>query len=191
MSKDKRSPRILEILRACNRYDYKADAQNIIRILDAVEPRLLRRGDLGGTLLWWAAKVGSIELLDWLITRGVDVNCIDPLYAHQAKRAIEAAASNGHVDAVRYLIEHGSDINWSSEAQGLISPPMQTAVLRNHLPVVKVLVESGALLNALDNNGRTHLDVALMFGHTELAEYLRSMGALESKSLPSATKKPD
>lgn len=180
MSTPRPYSKTIATLRACNRFDYKKSARRIIRILEGVSTALLRRPMLGGPLLWSSVLYESVELIEWLLARGVNVNVIDPMYSYQAKRAIEAAASRGHADVVRLLIERGSDINWASEAQPLASPPLQKAVLNNHLPVVRLLVEAGALLNAIDNNRRTPLDVSMMFGYTEIAEYLRSQGGISN-----------
>ncbi len=50
--------------------------------------------------------------------------------------------------------------------------PLRQATLKNHLAVVRVLLDWGAEINAQDSNGKTALDLATEQGHTEMVRLL-------------------
>ena len=54
-----------------------------------------------------------------------------------------------------------------------------TAAHKKNLPMVKLLVERGGLVNGLNAYGLSPLSYALMGGSQEVIEYLRSVGAKE------------
>ncbi|AGA25901.1 Suppressor of fused protein (SUFU) [Singulisphaera acidiphila DSM 18658] len=110
-----------------------------------------------------------------LVDLGVDIN------ASKNPRVIEGpileAAGNGSVEVVRWMIDHGAVINHRVD-DVLRCDVLSNAVMDGHLEVVKMLVEAGAAINAV-SNGYSSLSFALMFGHKEIEQYLRSVGAIE------------
>lgn len=85
------------------------------------------------------------------------------------------AAGNGHLDVVRWLLEHGAKINFDIKGE-LTSMPLSYAASNGHLEVVKLLVEHGAAINAVWK-GDNALKWARTYDHDELADYLVSQGA--------------
>jgi ankyrin repeat protein len=53
------------------------------------------------------------------------------------------------------------------------------AAKKGHIDIVKVLIASGADLNAKDNYGNTALKLAANAGHIEIVELLKEFGAGE------------
>ena len=51
------------------------------------------------------------------------------------------ASFDGHEDIVKYLVEHGADINKECNVG---ATPLSIASLRNHTTVIKYLIEHGA-----------------------------------------------
>ena len=88
--------------------------------------------------------------------------------------ALIPAASAGHLDVGRYLIEHGSDVN-ISDKDGITA--LMEASIMGHLPVVELLIQKGATLDATANSGVTALWLAASEGRTPIVQYLLSQGA--------------
>lgn len=77
---------------------------------------------------------------------------------------LEVAASNGRTDIVKYLVEHGADVLFSSEA------PVRIAAYNGHLDTVKYLVEHGV------GNFIEALVMAAKQNHFEIVKYLVDQG---------------
>jgi ankyrin repeat protein len=81
---------------------------------------------------------------------------------------VNAAAQQGHIEAIRALCELGADINTPSKA-GVT--PVCVAAAEGHEKVVKLLRKLGADLNEKSKYG-TPLDQAWLGGHDAVAEKL-------------------
>jgi ankyrin repeat protein len=68
--------------------------------------------------------------------------------------ALHAAAGQGHVDVVRWLLDSGADVNVRATT-GSKGTPLHTAAWAGHLDVVKLLVERGGDVRAVDEEHRT------------------------------------
>jgi ankyrin repeat protein len=68
-------------------------------------------------------------------------------------------------------VEHGAKIDIRDQGN---NTPLHKACERNStLTVVKLLMDHGASLTAINNNGETPLDVAVKNDKTNIAGYLR------------------
>ena len=85
---------------------------------------------------------------------------------------LHGAANSGSVDAVRWLLDRGANVN----ARGRMGrTPLHLAMERNSSTRIgELLLERGAELEARDDLGMTPLDVARDHGKTKLAEWLKN-----------------
>lgn len=95
------------------------------------------------------------------------------------------ASVEGHLVAVRHLIDQGADVNVSrSFHEALAVPgvtPLHGAASAGHLEVARLLIASGARLDAKDKYGRSVLDWAVWKKHDKIAELLRRAGSKPSQ----------
>jgi ankyrin repeat protein len=93
--------------------------------------------------------------------------------------ALALAAQLGHAETVRVLLDAGEDPNrYNPEGHHSHATPLHQAIWGNHMAVVRLLVERGASLQAKDLTFEgTPLGWAEYGGRTEIAEYLRWLGA--------------
>lgn len=149
-----------------------------------------RRGDyvgrayyVGATPLWLAAKDGKLGLIRLLADAGADTRLgtegdITPLMvaAGLGQTDSRMPPESQMLDAVRYLVARGGDVNQRSRNG---QTAVHGAANVSFDAVIAFLAERGADVNAKDNNGRTPFDLTLnpMRPRPKTGETLRSVGA--------------
>ena len=98
------------------------------------------------------------------------------------------AARNGHVSAVRALLDAGANPAAKTDAG---STPLHLAARGGHLATAEALLDGGAQINAADTSGRTPLDEAEANGHSGLSRFLTDRGARQGAGGASGTGDPD
>jgi Ankyrin repeats (3 copies) len=91
--------------------------------------------------------------------------------------ALAFAAQYGHAEIARALLDAGEDPNrFNPDGAHSHSTPLHQAAMAGHLNVVKLLVERGAKIDALDRLWKgTPLDWALHCKQLEVEKYLREL----------------
>ncbi|KAJ1469358.1 ankyrin repeat-containing domain protein, partial [Baffinella frigidus] len=77
--------------------------------------------------------------------------------------ALHAAVEGGHEDVVRLLIQHGADVNPTTEPQK--QTPLHYAARKGNSVIAHILLRRGADPNAHSSDGITPLEFAVHFGH--------------------------
>ncbi len=98
------------------------------------------------------------------------------------------AAQNGHLETVRWLLDHGAQINFEYDGRQRCEALMRAAgcghiVGRDLLDVVKLLVERGANIHVTDSNGASAVSIAEISGHFAVRNYLLSVGAKDPREM--------
>ncbi|CAI9102678.1 OLC1v1000980C1 [Oldenlandia corymbosa var. corymbosa] len=123
---------------------------------------------LGATALHHSAGIGDTDLLECLISRGVDVNL-----QSDAGTPLIWAAGHGQLDAVRLLLKHNANPNLGTEDD---VTPLLSAVAAGSLPCLELLIQAGADVN-VTAGGATPLHIAADHGSPEMIECLLKAGA--------------
>ena len=113
-----------------------------------------------------AATDGNVSRMRWLQMAGVNVN------PHGAPPPLMLAAREGRVNAVRYLLDHGADVN-AYDVSG--NTALAEATYYSQVPVIKELLARGANINA-PANGATPLDIALSRNDVTVIDLLKHYG---------------
>ena len=148
-----------------------------------------------GAILMTAARTGNAEVVRMLLGHdhgnGADASARE---SSLGETALMWAAAEDHPDAVRALVEHGSDPNARStrlvypkdrfglEGVTTILPPgnwtaLMYAARQGALESARTLAEMGADLNLTDPDGTTALELAILNGHFDTAAMLAEHGA--------------
>ena len=122
--------------------------------------------------LIYASMIGSLDILELLIKRSVNVNHRDKL----GNTALFYAAIQGEVEIAQALLEAGADKN-KDNRQGIT--PLMAAAREGHTEVVQLLLAQGADPNRHDYTGRTALMWAEWNRKAAVARLLRQAGVRE------------
>jgi hypothetical protein len=126
---------------------------------------------LKATPLFYAVFCGFCELAKWLITtHAEDVNA----KCYHDRTPLHVASQEGHVDAVRVLLDHGAHVN-SQDHVNLMA--LHLASYRGNLKVVQLLLEHEATLNGLTISGSSPVYLASQEGRLEVVRLLCDHGA--------------
>ena len=116
-----------------------------------------------------AAAAGDSDKITRLITAGAKVNSIDPV----GNTALNWAAHNGKLLALRTLIAHGAKIN-QADHEG--RSPLFWAAQNGHLFIVRELLLNSAIMTLVTRNRATPFSAALKSKHYDIIERLLLAG---------------
>lgn len=118
-----------------------------------------------------AAAQGDVGRMSALLK---EVN-VDARLESDGETALHRAASRGHLQAVRLLLDGGASVD-AVDGEGVT--PLVLAAYRGQTDVVKLLLERGAFVNAQEKrNGHSSLSHAVGRGDKALVAVLLSHGA--------------
>ncbi|KAJ9270260.1 hypothetical protein DTO212C5_3754 [Paecilomyces variotii] len=128
-------------------------------------------GDIGETFVSVSARMGHEALLSLALELGVD-----PELGGNYRSPLSYAAGNGHVKAVKMLLDAKADIERKDEWDG--RTPLAWAAINGQQAVVRLLLEAGARPDtkttgsAIYHVARTPLSLAAQNGKREVVELL-------------------
>ena len=147
------------------------------------------------TPLLYSARKGDTNNVRCLLDAGVNAND-----AAKGWTPLMVAAQNGHTDIVQSLLDKGANVNAATKcvsialltrhlrrlragirqlcgASECFTTALMTASQSGHIDAVRLLLEKGADVNAVDERGETALNRAKSYKHTEIVKLLRAAGA--------------
>jgi Ankyrin repeats (3 copies)/Ankyrin repeat len=124
--------------------------------------------------LFRAAMGGDVGYVKDLIAQGANPNSTDS----GGMSALAIACQDDNEDVVRYLIDHGADVNAHSKGQQTDRTALIAAASNGaHLAIAQLLVDKGADVNIRGELGWTALIWAAQEGSVDCVKYLLSKGA--------------
>jgi ankyrin repeat protein len=182
----------------------KNDLKRLKIILSLSNPCFDLPDEKGDTPLFYAAKSGHLEVVEFLINQKASVNHTNIF----GKTAIFAAAEHSHLEVIDFLEKNGADLNRIDENKqnilhaallteqhaslvflleyGTISlnhrdkfgqTPLILAADKQLLSSAKLLIAKGSEIDNSDNDGWTALMFCAKRGNTELMATLIASGA--------------
>ena len=103
------------------------------------QQELADRGIATQNFSWYAGQ-GDLDIVKLFVAARINVNAKNS----KGFTALHAAANEGHLAVVQFLVEKGADVN--SDHDGWT--PLYMATGHGHLAVVQFLVEKGADIHA-------------------------------------------
>eukprot|EP00038_Savillea_parva_P002974 m.119646 g.119646 ORF g.119646 m.119646 type:complete len:1021 (+) comp11028_c1_seq2:326-3388(+) len=106
--------------------------------------------------LWDACGENNVDEVRRLIGSGIDVNRIDPA---RGSAPIHVAAELGCLDVIQVLVEEGGADRWLRDDEG--STALHAAAMNAEFAVAQFLIDSGASVDAVDQDEDTPLHVSV------------------------------
>ncbi|MDP9739370.1 UNVERIFIED_ORG: ankyrin repeat protein [Bacillus sp. B2I3] len=148
----------------------KLGDNNEVKRLIGDNPESLHTMTPFGTWLHVAAKKGHLEMVEYLINKGIDIDARGGTFDASA---LNLAAGEGHLEIVKYLIERGAELDVTLAKRN----PLFGAIYGGHKEVVELLVENGIDISIrYTGESIKNMDAyeyAREFGQTEIADYLK------------------
>ncbi len=132
------------------------------------------------TSLMVASSLGSLDVVKWLLSRGVNVKARTILEDPEKSpgvadcTALHLACARNHVEVAKVLIEHGADL---SQQDGNGNSPFILACAKGHLEMIRLLIEHGANVEMTNGHSWTPLLVAVDQDQVAVAKFFISQGA--------------
>ena len=138
------------------------------------------RSDQYETPLHNIAWSGSVETVELMLANGADINAVG-----DAGWTPLCMAALCNAEITKYMISKGAAVNPHPPEDAKECPcrvafqtPLHCAVRSDSISTVQALVENGAMVNVVDQEGLTPLHVAVKHGNLELVRYLLDHGAV-------------
>eukprot|EP00744_Colponema_vietnamica_P013313 GILI01018655.1.p1 GENE.GILI01018655.1~~GILI01018655.1.p1 ORF type:complete len:295 (+),score=27.30 GILI01018655.1:255-1139(+) len=125
-----------------------------------------------------AARSGNVDVLEAVL--GHPSANVEELAEDGCCRPLDIAVDRGHLNAVRTLLSHGAnpDGNQSDDNR----PIHFISSWNEERPaILRLLIDSGADVNILDETGRSALQIAATYNGTECAQLLLESGAIDNE----------
>lgn len=140
----------------------------IVKILIANGADVNRLDAWLSTPIHWAVQESEIDIVKILIENGADINILDgtgqtPLYI---------AAGENYCDILELLLNNNADIDYTESTS-----PFMIACAFDNYESAKMLLEHGADINFVDDDGRTALFYAKVRKVDKLVNFLLDNGA--------------
>jgi len=144
----------------------RGEIGGVERIL-ALDRELVNKTDnLGRTPLQIACNFGRLDIVEFLLERGADID-EDTLFGGTP---LQIACDSGKLDVVKFLLKNGADVN---KAENDPDTPLLIACNNGHLDIVKLLLsKEGVDVNKEDSLGQTPLLIACGNGHLDIVKLL-------------------
>lgn len=101
------------------------------------DPNIVNEKFFGWAPLQMASNKGQIKMVEYLLSKGADINYIHPVAYHTA---FHLAVLNGHMDLAKYLASKGADVNIKMKADVSLIRFFRDA---DRPDMVKMLTEMG------------------------------------------------
>jgi ankyrin repeat protein len=139
------------------------------------------RDDWGYTLLHYAARYDHVDVMRALLARGFDVNVMAP-----SGTPLHSAAFMGRLNASRFLLDHGADLERRGSQQWT---PLHVACTPGpkdgiNLDLVRLFLDRGANVSAQTVGGMTPLVLASQNHDSAAVALLLSRGARPESAPP-------
>jgi ankyrin repeat protein len=146
--------------------------QRVVELLAADRGLVNSYSHDGWAPLHLAAFFGRPDIAEILLANGADVQARSK--NEMQNTPLHAAVAGKRSDIATVLLNHGAEVNARQHGGWM---PLHAAAQNGDQELVRLLVSLGADVKARAENNQTALDLALIKGHTWVAQFLEQHGA--------------
>ncbi len=155
-----------------------------VKAILAAKPDQISTSDKDGwTALHYAANSGQSPMVEFLLSKGVDVNSKtcekQSLFKPEEESGwtvLHMAANVGNDKLVKILLAKGADVNARTSHN---HTPLHMACIDGRKSTIELLLAKGADVKIIDSKGCTPLKYLIIKKYDDLADFLRKHGAEE------------
>ena len=121
-----------------------------------------------------AAAAEQVLLVKLLLQRGAAVEAVDKT----GYTALQNAAASGGIEVAKLLLDHGANVNGlGGTGYTAYRTPLMFAAQAGNVPIIKMLVSRGAMVDLADADHETALFIAARYGNASAVSALVALGA--------------
>ena len=152
---------------------YEGDLEKVKEIIDRDPNQINVQDATDFTPLHLASGKGHIEIVEFLLNHGADINA-ESLLGDTPLIIAAWYAKDGKYETIKTLLEHGAKVN-NKNKRGRTA--LHQAAMHSSKEVINLLISYGADFNAKDERQSTPLHQAAMLSNTEAVKALVEHGA--------------
>lgn len=161
-----------EILMPIHRAIKQGNLPEVMRLIADDESRLHMWTPFG-TWLHDAASNGALDIVRWLVSKGVNINAYNE---SNERPPLCDAAAEGFVDVVKSLIDSGATLDVSNSVRNPLFAAIVGGLSDSHTSVAKLLVDSGidTTIRYPNIDNMDALEYAKEWGRSDIVTLLES-----------------
>lgn len=149
-------------------------------LLDAGVNPSARDTTYGRTCVWSAMIAYNPELLDAILSKGIDPNVFDKEgYTALSYVPCMEIPDELQLNFAKILLKHGAKVDLAQKGK---NPPLTIAADCHRVPLIKLLIEAGANPDTRDINDINIMDYGLIHKYQPLIDYCRSIHLKAAKT---------
>ena len=145
---------------------YKGNIKELT--LDARRLKLMDR-DIGATALFLAVEKGFVQMVEALLSLGIDINSKDTL----GQTALHRATRRKDEEMIRLLLKSGADVECKDDDY---QTPWSANLRCNNSDILQILLNAGADPSTRGQQGVSELYTAAKDGDTQIVKYMLKSG---------------
>ena len=144
---------------------------NYIKAIISEDPgRINQKDSYGDSLLHLAVREGNVEIINYLVSMGANINIQDL----NDETPLHTAVNIGNLDTVIQLVVNGADINIKDS---IGNTPLHDAVENEQIQIAEYLISQQAAINTQNNEHQSPLFEAVASDKIEMSKLLIFRGA--------------